>query len=69
MTTRFKRGDLVYIGKGRKVFRVHKAWPPNSIRDHTLYMIEASADHPDAGKRLPDAFKNYRDEELSAVSL
>ncbi|BBX82156.1 hypothetical protein [Mycolicibacterium aubagnense] len=63
---RIRRNDLVRIGStGRKVYRVEVS---TTDRNGPTYYLEADADHPDAAKRLPDAFRWYRREELTGVS-
>lgn len=65
MSEPIRRNDLVRIGKNRKVYRV-KVAPHRESTDHTYY-LEADADHPDAAKRQPDAFRWYRRDELTKV--
>ncbi|CPW71702.1 hypothetical protein [Mycobacteroides abscessus] len=62
MTPRkIRRNCLAHISGGAKVYGV-------AIIDHedgvTWHMLEADAKHPDAAKRVPDAFRWYKDEEL-----
>ena len=72
-TAKLKHDSLVRIGKGRKVYRVAKRLPTGRGPvgpDHTLpvvYVLAADAVHPDAAKRLPDAFRRYRSDELTVV--
>lgn len=61
-----RRNDLVRIGAtGRKVYRVDIS---TSDRDGQLFRLEADANHPDAAKRVPDAFRCYRVDDLVRVS-
>ncbi len=57
-----KVGDLVRIGRGRKVYQI------SLVRGDGSYILAASAWHPDAAQRVPDAFRAYRADELTAAS-
>lgn len=56
----FRVGDNVRIGNGRKVYQISAA------KDGT-YLLAASSWHADAAKRVPDALRWYRPEELTEV--
>ncbi len=58
---RFRVGDLVRIGKGKRVFRVRHVFPTGEVK------LAADANHPDAAKRLPDEFRSYKPSELTRV--
>lgn len=66
MPRKIRRNCLVRIGGGKKVYRV-------AIIDHedgvAWHMLEAGAKHPDAAKRVPDAFRGYKAEELRLVEV
>lgn len=64
MDVAFRKNDLVRIGNNRKVYRVQVAPRPGG---DGMYYLEADADHPDAAKRQPDAFRWYRADELTPV--
>lgn len=65
MPKRIPRNALVRIGKGRKVYRVAVV-PKRGVEDGSYYLAP-DADHPDAAKRLGDAFRWYRAHELVRV--
>lgn len=65
MTAVIRRNSLVRIGKGKKVYRVHVAPRPGALNPE--YYLQADADHPDAAKRLPDAFRWYGPQDLVLV--
>lgn len=63
-----RRNDLVKIGKGTRVYRVHVCRGVDDDQgNQRFYYLEADADHPNAGKRLPDAFRWYATDELTRV--
>lgn len=64
-TKRIKRNDLVTIGKGRKVYRVETSTTDRDGKQK--FYLEADADHPDAAKRVTDAFRWYGADELTRV--
>ncbi|SIG07427.1 Uncharacterised protein [Mycobacteroides abscessus subsp. abscessus] len=66
MARPFRRNQLVRIGNGRKVYRVDTV-----LKDSTRhwYWLEADAKHPDAARRVPDALRWYRSEELRPVEV
>lgn len=64
MDATLKKNDLVRIGNNRKVYRVQTAPCPDT--GGRCY-LEADADHPDAAKRVPDAFRWYEPAELTKV--
>ena len=57
-------GDLVRIGKGKKVFKITVIGEVDGVTRHAL---DAGANHPDAGKRVPDYFRSYTADELVPV--
>lgn len=59
-----RKNDLVRIGGNNRVYRV--AVTPRHGSTSQFY-LEADADHPDAAKRLPDAFRWYDEHELTPV--
>ncbi|AMU58943.1 hypothetical protein [Mycobacteroides abscessus] len=61
---RIPRNRLVRIGGGTKVYRVHIA---PRVGDEGEYYLTADADHPEAAKRVPDAFRWYKRDELHPV--
>ncbi|SKM82102.1 Uncharacterised protein [Mycobacteroides abscessus subsp. massiliense] len=63
---RIPRNALVRIGKGKKVYRVAVV-PRRGVEDG-LYYLRPDADHPDAAKRLADAFRWYKADELELVT-
>lgn len=75
MIPELKRGDLVRVRKGRKVFVVSNVYPPCGYREHSLFKIDAptsfnhrkAAQHPDAAKRVADAFATYTRDDLTLV--
>lgn len=64
MARPFRRNQLVRIGNGKKVYRVKTV--ANDVVRHWYY-LDAKAEHPDAAKRVPDAFRWYKAEDLSPV--
>lgn len=60
---RFRIGDLVRIGSGKRVYRVRHVFPGGEVK------IAADAKHPDAAKRVPDEFRAYKPSELSRVEI
>jgi hypothetical protein len=62
---RIKRNDLVRIGKNAKVYRVEVSTTDRDGKQK--FHLEADADHPDAAKRLSDAFRWFRPDELTPV--
>lgn len=58
-----RRGHLVRIRKGGKVYRVDII---ATLRDEAVY-LSADAKHPDAAKRVPDAFRWYAADSLIRV--
>lgn len=58
------RNSLVRIGNNTRVYRVSVA--PRKGSNGKFY-LEADATHPDAAKRLPDAFRWYAADELTPV--
>lgn len=58
---RYRVGDLVRIGKGKRVFRVRHVFPTAEVK------LAADANHPDAAKRVPDEFRSYKPSELTRV--
>lgn len=59
-----RKGALVRIGKNKRVYRVAKVAKPGVEQ---RYYLEADAEHPDAAKRLADAFRWYSADELTRV--
>lgn len=65
----FRVGDNVRIGNGRKVYQIgngRKVYQISAVKDGT-YQLAASSWHADAAKRVPDALRWYRPEELTEV--
>lgn len=62
-----KKNELVRISKGRKVYRVRTAVRQDGTGIWHFY-LEADAEHPDAAKRVPDAFRWYTADELRKVT-
>lgn len=60
-----RRSDLVRIGNGSRVYRVHVC---RGVAEDRQYYLEADANHPAAGKRVPDAFCWYTTDELTRVT-
>ncbi|WP_061009675.1 hypothetical protein [Mycolicibacterium mucogenicum] len=58
---RFRIGDLVRIGTGKRVYRVRHVFPTAEVK------LDVGANHPDAAKRLPDALRSYKPSELTRV--
>ena len=65
MSATIRSGDLVRINRGKKVYRV--SIKSKAINGGAVFYLEADALHPDAAKRVPDAFRWYRPEELTLV--
>ncbi|CPR79431.1 hypothetical protein [Mycobacteroides abscessus] len=65
MTKRIPRNALVRIRKGKKVYRV--AVVPRRGVETDKYYLMPDADHPDAAKRLADAWRWYTVDELTRV--
>lgn len=63
MNGRYRIGDLVRIGRGKRVYRVRHVFPTGEVK------VEADAKHPDAAKRVPDEFRSYRPAELTRVEV
>uniref|UniRef100_A0AAU8GM43 Uncharacterized protein n=1 Tax=Mycobacterium phage JustASigh TaxID=3158894 RepID=A0AAU8GM43_9CAUD len=61
MNRRYRIGDLVRIGRGKRVYRVRHVFPTGEVK------VGADAKHPDAAKRVPDEFRSYRPDELARV--
>ena len=59
---KIKIGALVKIGKGTKVYRVSYYY-----RNNDTYYLSPDADHPDAAKRLADAFRVFSESDLVVV--
>lgn len=70
-TKQFKEGDLVRIatGRGQRVYRIQSktVGHVHATDLDPRYYLAADADHPDAAKRVPDAFRWYRADELTGV--
>lgn len=65
-----KIGDYVRIGNGRKVYQVvaaHIGPRRGHVNDVEQFKLDATADHPDAAMRVPDAFAWYVEDELARV--
>lgn len=60
-----RKNELVTIGTNKRVYRVAVA--PRRGAEGKFY-LEADADHPEAAKRLPDAFRWYEEHELTPVA-
>ena len=58
---RYRIGDLVRIGTGKRVYRVRHVFPTAEVK------LAADAKHPDAARRLPDALRSYKPSELTRV--
>ncbi|MDV7192613.1 hypothetical protein [Mycolicibacterium fortuitum] len=63
MSRRYRIGDLVRIGRGKRVYRVRHVFPTGEVK------LAADAKHPDAAKRVPDEFRSYRPDELNRVEV
>lgn len=63
MSQRYRIGDLVRIGRGKRVYRVRHVFPTGEVK------LAADAKHPDAAKRVPDEFRSYRPDELNRVGV
>lgn len=59
-----RKGTYVRIGKGKKVYEVELA---GMVNGEQRFMLDATANHPDAAKRVPDYFRSYRTDELIEV--
>ncbi|NGX09131.1 hypothetical protein [Mycobacteroides franklinii] len=64
MARSIRRNTLVRIGNGKKVYRVHTV---TLYADIWTYYLSADVKHPDAAKRVPDALRWYRTDELRPV--
>lgn len=63
-----RENSLVRIGKGTRVYRVSEVFTVNDLAyAGELFNLESDAKHPDAAKRLPDAFRQYAADELALV--
>lgn len=65
-----KVGDYVRIGNGRKVYQVVAAQTGprrGHVDDVEQFKLDATADHPEAAARVPDAFAWYVEGELTRV--
>lgn len=60
-----KVGDYVRIGNGRKVYQIIADKVTDLLAER--YLLAASADHPDAAERVPDALRWYAGHELTRV--
>lgn len=61
-----RKNDLVRIGANTRVYRVAVA--PRKGDTAGKFYLEADAAHPDAAKRLGDAFRWYAADELTPVT-
>lgn len=61
-----KIGDYVRLSSrpGAKVYQITASGEVNGVM---RYMVDATADHPDAARRVPDYFRSYTAEELVEV--
>jgi hypothetical protein len=60
-----RHNDLVRIGRNKRVYRVEVAPRPGG---NSQFYLAADAKHPDAAKRVPDAYRWYDEHELTPVS-
>ncbi|WJR31874.1 hypothetical protein P3F83_14985 [Mycobacteroides immunogenum] len=66
MARSIRRNALVRIGNGKKVYRVRTVVTYSGVWMHELL---ADAKHPDAAKRVPDALRWYKTDELRPVGV
>ncbi len=62
MTPGYRIGDLVRIGKNKRVYRIRHVFHNGHAK------INADAKHPDAAKRVPDEFRVFKPGELTPVT-
>lgn len=63
MSRRYRIGDLVRIGRGKRVYRVRHVFPTGEVR----LGITTKRQHPDAAHRVPDVLRSYKPDELNLV--